>query len=104
MPVSRDDVRHIAQLARLGLPAERVDALMAELSGILDHMAVLSEVDTAGVDPVAGVGTGGTPLREDAGDPIPLARPLESFAPAARDGFILVPRLATHEDVGEMLE
>jgi hypothetical protein len=37
-------------------------------------------------------------LREDAGPPIPLARPLESFAPLMRDGFLLVPRLATHEE------
>jgi hypothetical protein len=47
---------------------------------------------------VVGVGAGGTPLREDAGPPLPLARAREDFAPATRDGFLLVPRLATHED------
>jgi aspartyl-tRNA(Asn)/glutamyl-tRNA(Gln) amidotransferase subunit C len=40
-------------------------------------------------------------LRTDEGPPIPLALPKESFAPAMRDGFFIVPRLATHEGAGE---
>ena len=96
MSVSQDDVRHIAALARLGLDAERVPALVAELNGILAHMDVLSKVDTSVVDAVEGVGTGGMPLREDGGEPYPMARPREAFAPEMRDGFFLVPRLATH--------
>ena len=96
MSVSEHDVRHIAALARLGLDAERVPALVAELNGILAHMDVLSKVDTSVVDAVEGVGTGGMPLREDGGAPYPMARPRESFAPEMRDGFFLVPRLATH--------
>jgi aspartyl-tRNA(Asn)/glutamyl-tRNA(Gln) amidotransferase subunit C len=38
-------------------------------------------------------------LRPDAGPPIPLLRAPAFFAPAMRDGFFLVPRLATHEDM-----
>ena len=98
MAVALDDVRHIAALARLGVDDARAHALVAELNAILAHMDVLSSVDTAGVEPVAGVGTPRAPLRVDAGPPIPLARPLADFAPEARDGFILVPRLSTHED------
>jgi hypothetical protein len=41
------------------------------------------------------------PLRVDTGPPIPLARPPESFAPSMREGFFLVPRLASHEDAAE---
>ena len=96
MAVSQEDVRHVASLARLGLDADRVPSLVAELNGILAHMDVLSKVDTRNVAPVVGVGAGGTPLREDAGPPLPLARAREEFAPATRDGFFLVPRLATH--------
>jgi hypothetical protein len=41
-------------------------------------------------------------MRSDvSGLAIPLAVPRESFAPEMRDGFFLVPRLATHEDEGE---
>ena len=96
MSVSQQDVRHVAALARLGLEPERIPALVAELNGILAHMDVLAKVDTRNVPPAIGVGAGGAPLREDAGPPLPLARPSEAFAPATRDGFFLVPRLATH--------
>ena len=106
MSVSEHDVRHIAALARLGLEPERVPALVAELNGILAHMHVLSKVDTSVADAVEGVGTGGMPLRADGGEPYPMARPREAFAPAVRDGFFLVPRLATHvaaaDDTGDV--
>jgi aspartyl-tRNA(Asn)/glutamyl-tRNA(Gln) amidotransferase subunit C len=98
MSVSEDDVRHVAALARLGLEPERIPTIVAELNGILAHMDVLSKVDTSSVGAVTGVGAAGTPLRVDGGNQIPLARPREAFAPAMRDGFFLVPRLATHED------
>lgn len=98
MAVSERDVRHIAALARLGLDAERVPALVQELNGILGHMAVLAKVDTPDARPATGVGAGGMPLREDAGPPYPLARERDEFAPQMKDGFFLVPRLDTHTD------
>lgn len=101
MAVTRDDVLHIAQLARLGVDAARADELTRELSAILAHMEVLSQVDTTSVPPTAGIGTGGTPLRPDSRAPSGMATPLESFAPVMRDGFLIVPRLSTHEDSTE---
>ena len=101
MAVTEQDVRHIAALARLGLDEGRVGALVGELNTILAHMEVLSKVDTEGVDLAIGVGSGGTPLREDVGPPIQMAVRHEGFAPATRDGFFLVPRLSTHEDLGD---
>ena len=98
MAVTIDDVRHIAALARLGLDDQRASAIVAELNTILDHMQVLSGVDTTGVEPLTAVGTAAAPMRPDAGPPIPLVRPPSSFAPRTADGFFLVPRLATHED------
>ena len=98
MAVTEQDVRHVAALARLGLEPARVPALVQELNGILRHMEALAKVGTRLVDPVEGVGSSGMPLRTDGGPPYPLARPREEFAPATRDGFFLVPRLATHTD------
>ena len=98
--VTPADVRRMAALARIGIPDDRVDALVAQLSTILEHMAVLREVNTEGAVPATGPGAGGTPMREDAGTPVPLSRPLESFAPRVHHGFLLVPRLATHEAQG----
>jgi len=101
MSVSLDDVRHVAALARLGLSADRANALVAELNTILGHMDVLSKVDTSGIEPVAGIGAAGAPLRPDAGPAVQLARSIEEFAPRTAEGFFLVPRLSTHEDPEE---
>jgi len=101
MAVTRDDVLHIAELARLGIDVARADELTKELSAILSHMEVLSQVDTGTVSPTAGVGAGGTPLRPDVGVPGVSAAALASVAPSMRDGFFIVPRLATHEDSSE---
>lgn len=101
MAVTHDDVRHIAELARLGVTPERLDDLVRELNGILMHMEVLAQVDARDGEeelPPSGQPTASTPLRADSSGPIPMLLPLESFAPSARDGFIIVPRLASHDD------
>lgn len=97
MAVTKDDVRHVAGLARLGIAEEALDAYVAQLNGILAHMDVLTKVPTTAD---AARDESGMPLREDRVDPVKLERALASFAPKSRDGFILVPRLATHENEG----
>jgi aspartyl-tRNA(Asn)/glutamyl-tRNA(Gln) amidotransferase subunit C len=97
-PVSVQDVRHVAMLARLGLTDERAKTLTRDLNTILEHMAVLSKVKTDAVEEASGVGAAGTPLSKDHGPSAPLAEPPESFAPSMRAGFFLVPRLSSHED------
>jgi aspartyl-tRNA(Asn)/glutamyl-tRNA(Gln) amidotransferase subunit C len=93
MSVSRDDVRQIAALARIGVAEERLDALARELDGIIAHMEVLARVSAVDAVPQAAM-----PLANDEPPSVPLDRPRESFAPKTRDGFFLVPRLATHDD------
>jgi aspartyl-tRNA(Asn)/glutamyl-tRNA(Gln) amidotransferase subunit C len=101
MAVTRDDVMHVAALARLGMTDARADSLVAELNTILGHMDVLSRVKTDKLEPVVGIGAESTPLEADSGPAIPLSREPKEFAPAMRDGFILVPRLSTHETAEE---
>jgi aspartyl-tRNA(Asn)/glutamyl-tRNA(Gln) amidotransferase subunit C len=96
--ISLEEVRRIAALARLGLDESQTASLAAELSSILDHMTVLARADTSGVAAAPESGRA-LDLRADVGPPIPLARTPNDFAPAFRDGFFLVPRLATHEDI-----
>jgi aspartyl-tRNA(Asn)/glutamyl-tRNA(Gln) amidotransferase subunit C len=98
MAVTSEDLRRVAQLARLGVDAGRVDELTRELSSILSHMEVLSRVDTSTVPMTAGVGAGGTPLRPDVTVPCAIMPKIAAIAPAIREGFFTVPRLATHED------
>lgn len=53
MELTREEVLHIARLARLGIDDAEVDRLQSQLSDILGHFAVLSQVDTDGVPPTA---------------------------------------------------
>jgi aspartyl-tRNA(Asn)/glutamyl-tRNA(Gln) amidotransferase subunit C len=99
MAVTETEVRKIADLARLSLADAAVPALTAQLNNILSHMDVLTQVDTSSVAPVAGVGADGAPLRGDSVSPHPMDMTAAALAPQSRDGFILVPRLATHEEL-----
>jgi aspartyl-tRNA(Asn)/glutamyl-tRNA(Gln) amidotransferase subunit C len=101
MAIGPDDVRHVAALARLSLPESQLPELVAQLNGILVHMDALALVKTREVPATQGIGDAAMPLRMDIGPPIPMQAALDSFAPRVRDGFLLVPRLATHESAGD---
>ena len=98
MAVTHDDVRHVAELARLAVDDDRLEHLVAELNGILGHMDALAQVSTKEVELAAFAPSVSTPVRKDSSGPMQMLAPLSSFAPAVRDGFIIVPRLASHED------
>ena len=53
MSLSREQVQHIARLARVGLSEEDVDRFSEQLSEILDYFERLRQVDTDGVPPTA---------------------------------------------------
>lgn len=53
MPLTADEVRHIARLARLGVTAAEVERLRDQLSTILEHFEGLNAIDTEGVPPTA---------------------------------------------------
>ncbi len=53
MKLSREDVLHIARLARLGVTEAEVDRALEQLSNILENFEVLQQVDTTDVPPTA---------------------------------------------------
>lgn len=53
MQLSRDEVRKIARLARLGLTDDEVEKFSKQLSDILSYAKMIDEVDTSGVEPIA---------------------------------------------------
>ncbi len=53
MRLSREEVLHIARLARLGLDETEIDRFSKQLSNLLEHFQVLQQVDTTGVPPTA---------------------------------------------------
>jgi aspartyl-tRNA(Asn)/glutamyl-tRNA(Gln) amidotransferase subunit C len=53
--IDRDQVLHVAKLARLKLTDEEIERMAGELSGILDHVDRISELDLEGVEPTSHV-------------------------------------------------
>jgi len=53
MKLSRDEVLHIARLARVGLTDSEISRLSEQLSDILENFEILQQVDTTGVTPTA---------------------------------------------------
>jgi aspartyl-tRNA(Asn)/glutamyl-tRNA(Gln) amidotransferase subunit C len=53
--IDRDQVLHVAKLARLRLGDEEVERMASELSGILEHVEHISELDLEGVEPTSHV-------------------------------------------------
>ncbi len=63
--ISRDDVQHVAHLARLHLTDDEVDRMQTQLSNILDAIETLRDVDTSHVGPTASVIQLENVMRED---------------------------------------
>ncbi len=53
MEISRDEVLHVAKLARLALTDEEVERFRGQLSAILEAVGKVSELDLAGVPPTS---------------------------------------------------
>ena len=63
--ISKDDVVHIAHLARIHLTPKEIDKFTGELTTIVDYIRQLETVDTRGVPPTAHAAGGANVLRED---------------------------------------
>ena len=82
MQLSRDEVAHVAWLARLTLTDEELDRYAGQLSGILAHIERLQELDVEDIAPTAmAVEAAGNVVRAD--EPAPSSPPVEVLANAA---------------------
>jgi aspartyl-tRNA(Asn)/glutamyl-tRNA(Gln) amidotransferase subunit C len=86
--IDRDQVLHVARLARLRLSDDEVERMSGELSTILDHIEKIGELDLEGVPPTSHVVEVENVLRPDRPRPsIPRERALEQAPDAAEGGF-----------------
>ena len=69
MTLKREDVIHVAKLARLELEDDEIEPMLRDLGQILDYVAELSALDTSAVPPTAQVAVQRAPLREDSLQP-----------------------------------
>ena len=69
MPLSREDVQHIAALCRIGMTEEDLETMPGQLSQILELFQVLQELDTEGVEPTGHSASLETVMRPDESGP-----------------------------------
>ncbi len=91
MSLTVDEVRHIANLAKLQLTPEEERRYAQQLSSILESAARLLEVDTAQIPPTATVLPLRAPLRPDIARPCPPREKILSNAPETEAGMFRVP-------------
>jgi aspartyl-tRNA(Asn)/glutamyl-tRNA(Gln) amidotransferase subunit C len=86
--LSRDQVLHVARLARLELTEEEVERFSLELSKVLDYVETISELDLTEIEPTSHVVAVENALRADSARPsLPRDAALGSAPDAALGGF-----------------
>jgi aspartyl-tRNA(Asn)/glutamyl-tRNA(Gln) amidotransferase subunit C len=86
--IDRDQVLHVARLARLRLTEEELPRMSSELSSVLDHIEKISELDLEGVPPTSHVLELENVLRDDQPrESWPRERVLEDAPDTAQGGF-----------------
>jgi aspartyl-tRNA(Asn)/glutamyl-tRNA(Gln) amidotransferase subunit C len=93
MTIDTATVRKVAKLARIREEEGRLESLAAELNGIMNWIDQLNEVDTEGVEPMTSAVAARLPLREDIVTDGGDADEILANAPAARNGFFVVPKV-----------
>ena len=89
--IDREQVLHVARLARLTLTEPEVDRMASELSKVLDHIEKISELDLEGVPPTTHVVTVENALRADVPRPCLPREVALANAPDVADGGFRVP-------------
>ena len=90
MAISREDVDHVAYLARLGLDEAERERLRAELGTILEYMQVLRGLDTAAIPPTAQVIPLQNIMRPDVVQPCLTVEQVLANAPQREDDYFRV--------------
>ena len=93
MSLDKDQVQHIAMLARLKLTDDEYAESVEKLSKIVDFVDQLSKADTAGVVPMAHPLDTAQRLRPDAVTEANKRDKYQENAPAVTDGLYLVPKV-----------
>jgi aspartyl-tRNA(Asn)/glutamyl-tRNA(Gln) amidotransferase subunit C len=91
MAITREDVEHIAFLARLGLSEQEQQTIQEQLSGILEYMQTLAELDTSAIPPTAQVIPLRNVMRDDVVRPSLSADAVLANAPDRDGNFLRVP-------------
>lgn len=93
MKITKEEVEHVARLARLELTEEEKERMRAQLDSILQYMEKLNELDTAAVEPTSHAIPMVNVMREDELRPCLPQEEALANAPDRQDVFFRVPRI-----------
>lgn len=89
--ISREDVEHVAALARLGLTDDEIDLMQGQLNRILEAVGQLQAVDTSSVGPTAQVIALENVMRDDVARPGISREAALANAPIREGALLRVP-------------
>jgi aspartyl-tRNA(Asn)/glutamyl-tRNA(Gln) amidotransferase subunit C len=90
MALTREQVKHVAELAKLKLTEQEIDLFQEQLSAILEHVAQLNELDTDAIPPTAAVLPLHNVTRPDESCPSFPREVMLANAPAVEEGWVRV--------------
>ncbi len=91
--ITSDDVRKVAQLARLDLPEEKIEMYTSQLEKILGYVAELSKVDTTDIPPTTRAVEVVNMFRPDSVEKTCVREELLELAPQREGDFFRVPKI-----------
>ena len=95
--IDKEQVKHIAQLARLVVTEEEIAVFTKQIGSVLEYVETLSSADTDGVEPMASVSPRHDPLRDDEiRDSLPREELLQN-GPDVKGGYFAVPKVIGRE-------
>ena len=92
-PISTEDVRHVADLARLALDDQSIESCREDLGSILGHIETINAIPTDGVEPLAHAIDMTNRLSQDDVQPSLSIEDVLANAPAIEDRYIAVPKV-----------
>jgi aspartyl-tRNA(Asn)/glutamyl-tRNA(Gln) amidotransferase subunit C len=94
MQIDHTVLEKLEKLSHLRIDDSKKEAVIEQLSGILNYVDNLNELDTETLDASFSTLEGGTPLRDDSPrKPNDIAKDILSHAPQAQDDFFIVPAI-----------
>ncbi|MBF4805744.1 MAG: Asp-tRNA(Asn)/Glu-tRNA(Gln) amidotransferase subunit GatC [Pseudoleptotrichia goodfellowii] len=91
--LTKEDVLKIAKLSKLEFQEDEIEKFQTDLNKILEHMEILNNVDTTGVEPLFNVLDLKDRLRKDEVQSVDIKKELLKNAPNKDDDFIIVPKI-----------
>lgn len=91
--ISSEQVKHVADLARLEVTDEEAEKLSKDLSELMQQIDLLQKVDTENVEPTINVASLNNVMRNDEPKELVTQEEVLKNAPDAKDGFFRVPSI-----------